>query len=154
MMYILVGKKYMGNKLPYWRRRLFWILVMADLGPLRLMLAFGSILWSLLLPILYITSSSHAIILPAIFPLYIWCILFFIHGIGLLWRILSENYSMKLSVLVNTLGCTLWSGSLILDMISSNTFNEIDVGAELIIAFISIWVLARTVPRNDRTIDF
>lgn len=91
-----------------------YILSKGDITVLRFLLGIGSLIWALWAAIVVIPLIPIHTYILHLAPLWAWGVLFFIHGIWTLERVLLKLPVLGTSILCSMLGVILWTGSAII----------------------------------------
>ncbi len=128
-------------------KSLFWS---ADTVTIRLILGIASLIWGIpliffntnipKLPIFYTTGLHTNLV-------FLGC-LFFLHGIGVLWRIYDPKPRIICALLVNILGLLLWLQATMFIVYSTRALTS-GTSLELVMCCFAAWALYRTGLREE-----
>lgn len=133
----------MRKQLRYWHGVIQLVFYRGDTITVRLLLANASIAWAIIVMLLPETFNRHGWELMRVFPHWSWALAFFLHGIGVYWRVFDSKQRTGWALAINGLGLAVWLLSTILINLAIGTIAA-STSLEWIMCFASAWALYRT----------
>lgn len=126
--------------------RLFWDL---DTTTVRLLLGLSSLGWALSAwenPVAFRLKSFE--IIAATAPAGVWCTMFMLHGVGVLWRFFDPTPRPVWALIINSFGLLLWTTISVMAGLALSTFSPF-LALEVVVCLFAGWTLYRTGLREE-----